>query len=70
MPSELQMVDEMFEPCPLIDYKICAFCAHQYGHVYCGVATTENKINENLKICPLPKLKKKKYGQRRGRTKY
>ena len=51
------MVDRMFEPCPIIDYNMCGFCTHHKGHIYCGIAGAENKIEENLKRCP--KLKRK-----------
>ena len=57
----------MFEACPLIDYKMCGFCTHYRGHIYCGVAGANNKIEENLHLCP--KIKKRR-GQRKKRMKY
>jgi hypothetical protein len=52
----------MFEACPLIDYRKCGFCTHHKGHIYCGASSARgnNKIEENLKICPVPRLRKVK----------
>lgn len=58
------MVDGMFEPCPIIDYKMCGFCTHYQGHIYCGATSANNKIEENLFICPIPK--KRKQGATKG----
>ena len=56
------MVDGMFEPCPLMNYRSCAFCTHEKGHIYCGAskARSNNKVEENLYTCPVPRLRKLK----------
>ena len=54
------MVNGMFEPCPIINYKMCGFCTHNKGHIFCGASSAKgnNKIEENLFICPIPKKRK------------
>ena len=61
------MVNGMFEPCPIINYKMCGFCTHHKRHIYCGIAGAENKIEENLHLCPKVKTKR---GQRKKRMTY
>jgi len=45
----------MFDPCPKIDNQICPVCVKG---LYCGQATTPNKISD-MKKCPINKEKPK-----------
>jgi hypothetical protein len=47
----------MFEPCPLIDHKICACCFIIVDTKHCGLKTEENRISE-MKDCPKKSKKK------------